>query len=515
MYFLILSIFLFKNINCGIVNINDKGCISDYCKLTCNNDKYYLDSDNIFINKTFRKGDIYFIDEDNKYNKIEQDKICDYIIHLSQEYKKLCISWNDYECQITYINEEKKIQHNNIIYKTDHKKSKRYTRDIHFSSKYISINDIKNSNAHLIVHAASILDMILKFNNPMLKLEHIKIFSISVFKNLLINVISSEFEKLVGLDRKYDHRILADLYYLLPFITRVKQMNLFKLEVGDKHQIMTFITSLQNIFDLYDSDLKTSVLCNQYIYTKNNCPFDKILKDCSGIDRDTYLEIIYSMSLYSNEFNVNCKNRIKNSLGKNNEKFEQMYFLFNKNNNNYFCNNEKNFRDIFLFCEEVTRSNLNKKVSGLIYYKGVIDMKVVYAERYIDELNKIITNNITKNILQCDQNLKSNLLSVLSSIYTDLVLFNNIHNKIEITKTLDNIINILNILKLNDDEMLIFLRNFKIFAYRKDFGKYKMYIQKIISINNYYNEKVKTYLKLKCTEYINKIYSVVDCTEIK
>ena len=54
MYFLILSIFLFKNINCGIVNINDKGCISDYCKLTCNNDKYYLDSDNIFINKTFR-----------------------------------------------------------------------------------------------------------------------------------------------------------------------------------------------------------------------------------------------------------------------------------------------------------------------------------------------------------------------------------------------------------------------------------------------------------------------------
>jgi len=63
--------------------------------------------------------------------------------------------------------------------------------------------------------------------------------------------------------------------------------------------------------------------------------------------------------------------------------------------------------------------------------------------------------------------------------------------------------------------MLIFLRNFKIFAYRKDFGKYKMYIQKIISINNYYNEKVKTYLKLKCTEYINKIYSVVDCTEIK
>ena len=175
----------------------------------------------------------------------------------------------------------------------------------------------------------------------------------------------------------------------------------------------------------------------------------------------------------------------------------------------------KNFRDIFLFCEEVTRSNLNKKVSGLIYYKGVIDMKVVYAERYIDELNKIITNNITKNILQCDQNLKSNLLSVLSSIYTDLVLFNNIHNKIEITKTLDNIINILNILKLNDDEMLIFLRNFKIFAYRKDFGKYKMYIQKIISINNYYNEKVKTYLKRKCTEYINKIYSVVDCTGIK
>ena len=57
----------------------------------------------------------------------------------------------------------------------------------------------------------------------------------------------------------------------------------------------------------------------------------------------------------------------------------------------------KNFRDIFLFCEEVTRSNLNKKVSGLIYYKGVIDMKVVYAERYIDELNKIITNNITNN----------------------------------------------------------------------------------------------------------------------
>ena len=73
--------------------------------------------------------------------------------------------------------------------------SKRYTRDIHFSSKYISINDIKNSNAHLIVHAASILDMILKFNNPMLKLEHIKIFSISVFKKLLINVISNEFEK--------------------------------------------------------------------------------------------------------------------------------------------------------------------------------------------------------------------------------------------------------------------------------------------------------------------------------
>ena len=36
--------------------------------------------------------------------------------------------------------------------------------------------------------------MILKFNNPMLKLEHIKIFSISVFKKLLINVISNEFE---------------------------------------------------------------------------------------------------------------------------------------------------------------------------------------------------------------------------------------------------------------------------------------------------------------------------------
>jgi hypothetical protein len=521
MYFLILTILLFKIINCEIIYINNKGCISDYCKLTCNNNKYYLDNNNqnIYINNTFRKGDIY-IYENNIFNKIEQDQICDYIIHLSQEYKQLCISWNDYECQLTYFYEEAKFQHNGVIYKTtNHIISKRETKqDIYFSSEYITMTMINENNINNIFHVASILDIILNFKDPISKLIYIKQFSNNEFKKMLINVISSKYgiKKIIDFNKPYDFRILADLDYLLPVINRIKYINPKKLDVGDKLQIMTFITSLQNIFDFYNSDTKTSVICNQYIFTKNDCPFNfDNLKYCSKIDRDKYLEIMYSMLLYSKELDVNCNNKIKNSLGKNSEKFEQMYYLFNKDNNNYFCNNTNNFRDIFLFCEEVTLFNLNKQIFGLIEYKKQIDLKVVYPERYIDVLNKIITNNITKNILQCDQNLKSNLLSVLSSIYTDLIIYNKIYNKNEIKKTLDNIINILNILKLNVDEMQLFIRNFQIFAYRSDNYKYREYIQEIISINNNYNNNDKTYLQNKCNQLLNKIYNVFDCKLIK
>jgi hypothetical protein len=521
-YFLIITILLFQIINCEIIYINNKGCIPGYCKLTCNNNKYYLDNNNqkIIINNKFKKGDIYIYEENNTYTKIEQDKICDYILHLSQEYKQLCISWNDYECQLTYFYEEDKLQHNGIIYQPNHQISKREIdkTKLYFSSKYIDIDMITNKNIQYIIHAAAILNIILNFKDPISKLIYIKKFSYNEFISLLINVISKEFgvKNIVDLNKHYDFRILVDLNDLLPVITRIKNMKLINLEVGDKLQIMTFITSLQNIFDFYNSDTKTSVICNQYIFTKNDCPFNfDILKHCSKIDRDKYLEIIYSILLYSKKLNVNCNNKISFFLGQNSEQLEKIYYLTNKDNNNYFCNNKNNFRDIFLFCEEVTQKNLNTKISGLIEYKNYFDLKVIYPERYIYELNKIITNNITINILQCNQNLKSNLLSVLSSIYTDLILFNKIYNKTEIKETLYNIINILNILKLNVDEMKLFIRNFQIFAYRIDNNKYKNDIEKILNIYNNYNNNDKINLQNNCELLLNKIYIVFNCKSIK
>jgi hypothetical protein len=96
-----------------------------------------------------------------------------------------------------------------------------------------------------------------------------------------------------------------------------------------------------------------------------------------------------------------------------------------------------------------------------------------------------------------------------------LILFNKIYNKTEIKETLYNIINILNILKLNVDEMKLFIRNFQIFAYRIDNNKYKNDIEKILNIYNNYNNNDKINLQNNCELLLNKIYIVFNCKSIK
>jgi len=543
-YTLLLIITLYYNINCDIIRLNDEPCIARYCKVTCIDqyELFYDDTRNIIIDDVLKKGDIRIYDIDSKnYILIDQSNICDYILHLNQYFKRLCISWNDNECQFMNVKLNTYNFNNGIIYTEEKQRYKRSTNNkISFNSFYPTVEIIKKmtpDTINTIKTNANKLKNAITGYNPVLAVKEIKDFSYSLFKKDLIN-INQQYND-IERGREFDLRILFDLKDYLKIIRYVSGIpNAKKLQDGDYINIVTYFVLLQNTFEYYNNDLKTSLYCGTRLFDKNSdCPKGMLDGYTTCDDGDTYLKFLYTAYLDDNFGNNNtkCTELFNSKLGTTKSNSYTHYnFLFNTADNKFFCNNiQNNFLDFYRFCDEtVKRDNIVSKINGLIAFNNkVVVLNKQFPERYLREVNKVVTSNQTMKILKCKADLKGQLMSVLSSIYDNLIGFiqrytkngNDLNEKYngDVKKVITSYVNynkelLKNIKKfvltmgLNFDEYDTFLSNLNKKVNQNDEFLYRDYLD-ILSYKHDFNLKDINSLKQKCNKRINLSLREVYC----